>query len=53
MGELAGRNTGRMWHGNGQIIMVAPGGQWSVWPSQATEETISLTDTIELVHTPG
>jgi len=53
MTNLAGRNTGRMWYGNGKICMIAPTGQWGVWPSQLTHKTITLTDTIELTYTPA
>jgi len=49
MANIGGRNTGRMWHGNGALVMVAPHGEWGVWPSQATHHNISITDTIECV----
>lgn len=42
-------NTGRMWHGNGALVMVAPNGEWGVWPASNTKQNISLSDTIECV----
>jgi len=52
MDNLAGRNTGRMWYGNGKICNVATDGHWKVWPEYLTRGTISVRDSIQLVLNP-